>query len=245
MRLDGKFAFITGASRGIGRELAVAFAEAGANLLITYNSTEPKETLNALSRFDVEVDAVKLDVSDSSAVNDAVKSCIGKFGRIDILVNNAGVTKDGLLMRMNDADWDDVINTNLKGAFNVIRAVSRHMIKKRAGKIINIGSVVGAMGNPGQANYSASKAGLVGLTMSVARELATRNIQVNLLAPGYIETDMTDALDEKAKDVILSNIPMKRMGKPREVADAVLFLSSAVSDYITGQVIHVNGGLYM
>ncbi len=245
MTIKGKTVFITGASRGIGRELAVAYAKGGANLFITYNSTPPKDTLLAISEHGAEAQAVKLDVSDSSAVDEAVKSCVERFGTVDVLVNNAGITKDGLLIRMKESDWDDVIDANLKGAFNMMKSVSKIMIKKRVGKIVNIGSIVGSMGNPGQANYSASKAGLIGLTKSVARELASRNIQVNLVAPGYIETDMTDELNEKQKETILESIPLKKLGTTADVANSVLFLSSSASDYITGHVLHVNGGMYM
>ncbi len=245
MTFKGKTVFITGASRGIGRELAVAFAEAGANLFITYNRTAPEDTLARLSALDADVEAVQLDVADSTAAADAVRKCAERFGTVDVLINNAGVTKDGLLMRMKDEDWDAVMDTNLKGTFNMVKAAVKIMIKKRAGKIINIGSVIGSMGNAGQANYSASKAGLSGLTKSAARELAPRNIQVNLIAPGYISTDMTEALDDGTKNAILAMIPMKKLGTPRDVANAALFLASSASDYITGQEIHVNGGMYM
>ncbi len=243
--LEGKVALITGSARGIGQEIAATFAKAGANLFLTYNNTPLDETTKILSEHSIDVDSFKADVSNSEEAGAAVKACVEKFGRIDILVNNAGVTRDGLLMRMKDSDWDDVINTNLKGAFNLIRAASRTMIKKRSGKIINIGSVVGTTGNPGQANYAASKAGLEGLTKAVARELAGRNIQANLIAPGFIVSDMTEALDEKARNAIIENIPLRRLGKPEDVADAALFLASSASAYITGHVLHVNGGLYM
>ena len=243
--LEGKTAFITGSARGIGRGIAAAFAKAGANLFLTYNNTPLDETVKILSEHSVDIGSFKADVANSEEAAAAVKACVEKFGAIDILVNNAGVTRDGLLMRMKDADWDVVINTNLKGAFNLTRAASRTMIKKRAGKIINIGSVVGSIGNAGQANYAASKAGLEGLTKAVARELAGRNIQANLIAPGFIVSDMTDALDEKARNAIIESIPLNRLGKPEDVAEAALFLASSGSDYITGHVLHVNGGLYM
>ena len=245
--LKGKTALITGASRGIGREIAVAFAENGANLFLTYNSTPMDETLKAVADADGggEVITFKGNVTESDASDAAVAECKEKFGGVDILINNAGITRDGLLMRMKDADWDDVINTNLKGAFSMVRAVSKVMIKKRAGKIINIGSVVGSMGNAGQVNYAASKAGLIGITKAVARELASRNVQVNLIAPGYIETDMTDAMDDKAKDAITQSIPAGRLGATRDIANSALFLASSNSDYITGHVLHVNGGMYM
>jgi len=245
MTFKGKTVLITGASRGIGREFAVAFAEAGASLFITYNRTAPEDTLARLSALDADVEAVRLDVADGTAAADAVSGCVKRFGTVDVLINNAGVTRDGLLMRMKDEDWNTVLDTNLKGTFNMVKAAVRIMIKKRAGKIINIGSVIGSMGNAGQANYSASKAGLSGLTKSAARELAPRNIQVNLIAPGYISTDMTEALDDGTKNAILAMIPMKKLGTPRDVANAALFLASPASDYITGQEIHVNGGMYM
>ncbi|MFQ5431744.1 MAG: 3-oxoacyl-[acyl-carrier-protein] reductase [Nitrospinota bacterium] len=243
--LDGKVALITGAARGIGREIAAAFAKAGANLFLTYNNTPLDETTKVLSEHSMEAGSFKADVANSEEANAAVKACVEKFGGIDILVNNAGVTRDGLLMRMKDSDWDDVINTNLKGAFNLIRAASRTMIKKRAGKMINIGSVVGSTGNPGQANYAASKAGLEGLTKAVARELAVRNIQANLITPGFIVSDMTETMEEKARNAIIESIPLGRLGKPEDVANAALFLASSASDYITGHVLQVNDGLYM
>ena len=196
--LEGKTALVTGSARGIGRGIAATFAKAGANLFLTYNNTPLDATLELLSEHSVETAGFKADVADTDGAAAAVKACVEKFGTIDILVNNAGITRDGLLMRMKDSDWDAVINTNLKGAFNMIRAASRTMIKKRSGKIINIGSVVGSTGNPGQANYAASKAGLEGLTKAVARELAARNIQANLIAPGFIVSDMTEAMEEKA-----------------------------------------------
>lgn len=244
--LKGKTALITGASRGIGREIAVAFAENGANLFLTYNSTPMDETLKAVGDAGGgETATFKGNVAESGASESAVAECKEKFGGVDILINNAGITRDGLLMRMKDDDWDAVLNTNLKGAFSMVRAVSKVMIKKRAGKIINVGSVVGSMGNAGQVNYAASKAGLIGLTKSVARELASRNVQVNLIAPGYIGTDMTDALDDKAKEAIMQGIPAGKLGTPRDVANSALFLASSNSDYITGHVLHVNGGMYM
>jgi len=243
--LAGKTALITGAARGIGREMAIAFAEEGADLFLTYARTPLDDTLSAVSPLGAKVETFKADVAKTAEADSAVKECVSKFGGLDILVNNAGITRDGLLMRMKESDWDDVIDTNLKGAFNMIRAATKTMIKKRAGKIINIGSVVGSMGNAGQANYAASKAGLVGLTKAVAKELASRNVQVNLIAPGYIVTDMTDQLDEKAKNAIMEGIPLKRLGSVRDVANAALFMSTPASDYITGHVLHVNGGLYM
>ncbi|MBI5178625.1 MAG: 3-oxoacyl-[acyl-carrier-protein] reductase [Nitrospinae bacterium] len=243
--LSGKTALVTGASRGIGQDIAVACAEAGANVFLTYHNTPADQTVQLAHAHGTAVHAVKADVSKSEEADAAVKQCVEKFGGVDILVNNAGITKDGLLMRMKDADWDAVMDTNLKGAFNMIRAVSRPMMKKRAGRIVNIGSVVGSSGNPGQANYAASKAGLIGLTMAVARELASRDILVNVVSPGYIVTDMTDVLGEEVKKSILAGIPLGRFGSARDISNAVLFLASDAGGYITGQVLHVNGGLYM
>jgi len=243
--LSGKTALVTGASRGIGREIAVTLAAAGANVYATFNSSPADETLRHILEHGVQGVIAKLDVSKPEEADAAVKQCVETLGGIDILVNNAGITKDGLLMRMKDADWDAVLDTNLKGAFNMIRAASRPMMKKRHGRIINIGSVVGSTGNPGQANYSASKAGLIGLSKAVARELASRNILVNVIAPGYIITEMTEVLTEEVKDSILSGIPLNRFGTATDVADLAVFLASDASGYITGQVLHVNGGLYM
>ncbi len=243
--LDGKTVLITGASRGIGKEIAVAFAKAGANIFLTDVIHPMEETMQALSGLPVKVESAKMDVTQSKDVEAAVKGCIDKLGSVDILVNNAGITKDGLLMRMKDSDWESVLDVNLKGAFIMTRAVIRPMIKNRYGKIINITSVIGAMGNAGQANYAASKAGMVGLAKSAARELASRGIRVNCIAPGYIVTEMTEKLDEKVKNAIMANIPLQKLGAMHDVAQAALFLASPSSDYITGQVIHVNGGLYM
>ncbi len=223
----------------------MALAEAGANVYLTYNSSPADETLKCVLEQGVQGISAKLDVSKSEEADAAVKQCVEKLGGIDILVNNAGITKDGLLMRMKDADWDAVLDTNLKGAFNMIRAASRPMMKKHYGRIINIGSVVGSTGNPGQANYSASKSGLIGLSKAVARELASRNILVNVVAPGYIITEMTDVLGDDVKNSILGGIPLKKFGTVRDVANATVFLASDASSYITGQVLHVNGGLYM
>ncbi len=236
---------MTGASRGIGKEIALTLAEAGADVFITYNSTPADGVVDAIRANGVKGEQAQLNVADSARCDDVVKECIDKLGGLDILVNNAGITKDGLLMRMKDSDWDDVLDTNLKGAFNMTRAVSRPMMKKRAGRIVNIGSVVGSTGNAGQANYAASKAGQVGLTKAVAKELASRNILVNLVAPGYIVTEMTDVLNDDVKTTVLESIPVKRFGSTRDVANAVVFLASDAAGYITGQVLHVNGGMYM
>lgn len=243
--LSGKVALVTGASRGIGREIAVTLAEAGADVFITYNANPADGVLAAIRAHGVRGEQAQLNVTDGARCDAVVKECTEKLGGVDILVNNAGITKDGLLMRMKDADWDEVLDTNLKGAFNMTRAVSRPMMKKHAGRIINIGSVVGAIGNAGQANYAASKAGQEGLTKAVAKELASRNILVNLIAPGYIVTEMTDVLGDDVKKAVLEGIPVKRFGSTRDVANAVVFLASGAADYITGQVLHVNGGMYM
>jgi 3-oxoacyl-[acyl-carrier protein] reductase len=245
--LKNKNAIVTGGTRGIGREIAKTLAENGANIAINYrNYNEEIESLiEELKSFGVKVVAVKCDVSDEEEVNNFIKEVKDNFESIDILINNAGITKDGLIIRMNEKDFDDVINVNLKGTFNTTKAVSAVMVKQRYGKIINISSVVGVTGNAGQCNYAASKAGVIGFSKSVARELAARNINVNVIAPGYINTDMTKVLPDRVKEEVLKTIPMKKIGEPKEVANLALFLSSNLSDYITGQVINVDGGMVM
>lgn len=245
--VKGKNAIVTGGTRGIGKEIARELAENGANIAINYrNYNEEIENLvEELKGYGVKVIAVKCDVSNEEEVINFVKEVKSEFESIDILVNNAGITKDGLIIRMNEKDFNDVIDINLKGTFNTTKAVSSVMIKQRYGKIINISSVVGITGNAGQCNYAASKAGVIGFSKSVARELASRNINVNVIAPGYINTDMTKVLPEKVKEEVLKTIPMKKIGEPKEVANLVLFLSSNLSDYITGQVINVDGGMVM
>jgi 3-oxoacyl-[acyl-carrier protein] reductase len=245
--LKNKNAIVTGGTRGIGREIAKTLAENGANIAINYrNYNEEIESLiEELESFGVKVVAVKCDVSDEEEVNNFIKEVKDNFESIDILINNAGITKDGLIIRMNEKDFDDVINVNLKGTFNTTKAVSAVMVKQRYGKIINISSVVGVTGNAGQCNYAASKAGVIGFSKSVARELAARNINVNVIAPGYINTDMTKVLPDRVKEEVLKTIPMKKIGEPKEVANLALFLSSNLSDYITGQVINVDGGMVM
>ncbi len=223
----------------------MALAEAGADVFITYNNNPADAVVEAIRAHGVRAEQAKLNVANSAECDAVVKECIDKLGGIDILVNNAGITKDGLLMRMKDTDWNDVLDTNLKGTFHMIRAVTRPMMKKQGGRIINIGSVVGSSGNPGQTNYAASKAGQEGLTKAAAKELGSRNILVNLVAPGYIVTEMTDVLGEELKNSIMSAIPLKRFGATRDVANAVVFLASDAAGYITGQVLHVNGGMYM
>lgn len=247
MDLTGKVAVVTGASRGIGRAIAIKLAEAGANIFFNYNGSPDaaKETAAMVTEIGVEVEAMKANIADSEEVTAFFKQAVERFGRIDILVNNAGITRDNLLMRMKENEWDDVIATNLKGTFLTTKAVSRTMMKQRYGKIINIASVVGLIGNAGQANYVASKAGVIGLTKTSARELAARGINVNAIAPGFITTEMTDELDEQTKEMMLSQIPLGKYGTTDDVANAVLFLASDASAYITGQTIAIDGGMVM
>ena len=243
-----KVVLVTGGSRGIGRACAVAFAKAGAaTVVISYagNEAAANETLGLLQAAGAKGEAMKFDVSDTEACANAVESIIKTHGRLDVLVNNAGVAVDGLVMRVKDEDWDKQLDTNLKGAFALIRAASRPMMKQRGGAIINLTSVVGEMGNGGQAAYSASKAGLIGLTKAVARELASRNIRVNAVSPGFISTDMTSHLNDETRQKMTGAIPLARLGTPEEVAGAVLFLASDAATYITGEVLKVNGGMYM
>lgn len=245
MSLAGKVALITGGSRGIGKEIALGLAKLGANIAITYSSNEAKamEVVEELIKNDVEAIAIKGDVSVEEDVATIVKTVETTFGGIDILVNNAGITKDNLLIRMSSKDWDDVMDVNLKGVFLCTKAVARGMMKKKYGKIINISSVVGITGNPGQGNYSASKAGVIGFTKSIAKELASRGIRVNAIAPGFIQTDMTSVLKEDIKEAMLNNIPLNYFGSPKDISNLVNFLASEESDYITGQVIKVDGGM--
>lgn len=247
MQLKGKTAIVTGGARGIGRAIALTLAKAGANIVINYTSSSKaaEEVVQEAEKLGVSALALKADVSKNDEIENLVNEVLNKFGRIDILVNNAGITRDNLLIRMSEEEFQDVIEINLKGAFICTKHVSKVMIKQRAGKIINIASVVGVMGNAGQSNYAASKAGLIGFTKSVAKELAKRNINVNAVAPGYIETDMTASLPEKVREEFMNNIPMGRAGAPLDVANVVLFLASEYSDYITGQVINIDGGMVM
>ncbi|MCX7904029.1 MAG: 3-oxoacyl-[acyl-carrier-protein] reductase [Caloramator sp.] len=245
--LKGKIALITGAAKGIGRAIAEKFAIEGASLVLNYRTYNDglKELEEKLKGFGVEVLLVQGDVKNYSDAENMVKTSLDKFGKIDILVNNAGITKDNLLMRMSPEDFDEVLQVNLKGAFNLIKAGVPHMIKQKSGRIINISSVIGLIGNAGQANYAASKAGLIGLTKSVAKEVASRNITVNAIAPGYIVTDMTEKLPEKIKEKMMELIPLKRLGNPEDVANLAAFLASDMASYITGQVINVDGGMVM
>jgi 3-oxoacyl-[acyl-carrier protein] reductase len=239
---------ITGGSKGIGRACCLRFAREGATIVfLHYDPDELKanETLALLDEMGVVARAKKLDISSLGDVEGFFQEVIGEFQRMDVLVNNAGITKDALLMRMSEDQWDQTLLVNLKGVFNCTKAAVRSMIKQRSGRIINISSVVGQIGNSGQSNYAASKAGIIGFTKSVARELAARGITVNTVAPGFINTDMTEKLADKVKETFLARIPMGRIGEPDEVAEAVYWLASVSANYITGQVIHVNGGLYM
>ncbi|WP_195999442.1 3-oxoacyl-[acyl-carrier-protein] reductase [Clostridium sp. 1001271B_151109_B4] len=245
--LKDKNIVVTGATRGIGKEIALTLAQNGANIAINYRNynDEIEALINSIKELGVDAIAIKCDVSKSEEVDNFISEVKNHFSSIDVLVNNAGITKDGLLLRMKDEDFNSVLDVNLKGTFNTTKSISPIMIKQKHGKIINISSVVGIVGNAGQCNYAASKAGVIGFSKSVARELASRNINVNVVAPGYIDTDMTKNLSDKVKDEILKTIPMKKMGNPKEVANLVLFLSSNLSDYITGQVINVDGGMVM
>jgi 3-oxoacyl-[acyl-carrier protein] reductase len=246
MQLENQIAVVTGAGRGIGRAIALKFAQAGANVACVSrtqgNSEKVAKEVAALGR---KSWALAVDVADSKAVKAATEKIVADCGKVDILVNNAGVTRDGLLMRMSDEDWDAVMDTNLKGAFHFTRELFRIFAKQRAGRIINITSVIGLIGNPGQCNYAASKAGLIGFTQSVARELASRSVTVNAIAPGFIETDMTSDLNTELKANILKMIPMGRFGSGDDIADAALFLASPAARYITGQVLTVDGGMVM
>ena len=246
MTFNGQVAVVTGASRGIGRAIALRLSRAGAAVVVTATSIEAAQrTADEVVAAGGKALAAKVDVSVAAEVEELFKKAVAGFGRVDILVNNAGITKDGLLLRMKEADWDAVMDVNLKGAFNCTREAAKLMSKARYGRIINVSSVVGEMGNPGQANYCASKAGMLGLTKSVARELARRNVTVNAVTPGFIETDMTQELSEKSREALIEQIPMGRMGSADDIASAVLFLASEGAAYITGHVLSVNGGMYM
>lgn len=247
MKLLNKNAIVTGGTRGIGKAIVKELVDNGCNVVFTYQSSEEvaKKIEEELTTDNVKVFGFKADASSFAQAEEVVKYALEKFGSIDILINNAGITKDNLLLRMSENDFDAVINSNLKSVFNYTKAVLRPFLQQKFGKIVNISSVVGIIGNPGQANYVASKAGVIGLTKSNAKELASRNINVNCVAPGFIETDMTGKLNEQQKQAILTNVPIKRLGKPEDVAKAVLFFCSSDSDYITGQVLTVDGGMVM
>ncbi|MHC1717868.1 MAG: 3-oxoacyl-[acyl-carrier-protein] reductase [Acidaminococcaceae bacterium] len=247
MQIEGKIAFVTGASRGIGRAIALSLAEAGADVAVNYagNAAAAEEVAAEIRKMGRRALILQGDVSQTEAAASMLDAVVAEFGRCDILVNNAGITRDGLLMRMKEEDWDAVLNTNLKGVFNCTKAALKYMMKQRSGKIVNIASVVGIMGNAGQANYAAAKAGCIGFTKSVAKEVASRGITVNAVAPGLIATDMTSVLPEKVIEDMASGIPLKRAGQPVDVAKAVLFLVSDDAAYITGQTLNVDGGMVM
>jgi 3-oxoacyl-[acyl-carrier protein] reductase len=239
---------VTGGSRGIGRSVALRFAQDKAKIVIVHYDPDEdasNDTLKVLSAKGIEAESHKVDVSSFGDVDALFKGVLSRFGKVDVLINNAGVTRDTLLMRMSEDDWDAVIRINLKSVFNCTQALIRSMIKQRKGRIVNISSIVGQIGNAGQANYAASKAGIMGFTKTIAREVASRGITVNAVAPGFIDTEMTTSMSDKAKAYFLQQIPMGRIGQPEEVAEVVYWLCSEGASYITGQVIHVNGGLYM
>ncbi len=247
MLLDGKSALVTGGSRGIGRAIAIKLASEGAAVAINYagNAKAAEEVKSIIEAAGGKAMIVQADVSNGESVDAMIKEVVDTFGGIDILVNNAGITRDGLLMRMKEEDWDAVINTNLKGVFYCTKAVSKLMMKKRAGRIVNMASVVGLTGNAGQANYSAAKAGVIGFSKTMAKEFASRGITVNMVAPGYIDTDMTSVLPENVREAMVAGIPLGRVGAPEDVANAVLFLVSDNASYVTGQLINVDGGMVM
>lgn len=245
--LTDKIAVVTGASRGIGREIAKTLASKGAVVIVNYNGSTVKaeEVVKEIEEAGGRAEAMQCNVSDFESAGEMLSAVVKKYGRVDILVNNAGITRDGLLMKMTEADFDAVMDTNLKGAFNCMQHVSRQMLKQRSGRIINMASVVGLMGNAGQANYGASKAGLIGMTKCVARELASRGITCNAVAPGFIVTEMTDVLSDAVKEAMVAQIPLKKFGTTQDVAKTVAFLASDDASYITGQVISVDGGMHM
>ncbi|WP_130806891.1 3-oxoacyl-[acyl-carrier-protein] reductase [Senegalia massiliensis] len=245
MKIDNKNVIITGGSRGIGKEIALTLARNGANVIINYfnNETKALEVVEEIERMGRTAFAIKADISNVDDANNLIKQSFDRFDKIDILINNAGITRDNLLMRMSEKEWDDCLEINLKGTFNVTKSIIRKMIKQKYGSIINISSVVGIMGNAGQSNYAASKAGIIGFSKSIAKEVGKKNIRVNVIAPGFIKTDMTDKLNEKIKDEYLKGIALNSFGEATDVANAALFLASDLSKYITGQTIVVDGGL--
>lgn len=245
--LQGKTALVTGASRGIGRAIALSLAEAGADVLINYAGSKAaaEQVAEEIRKLGRKAETFQANVADPAQAEAMIKQAFDTFGKLDILVNNAGITRDNLLIRMKEEEWDEVIDVNLKGVYNCLKAAARPMMKQRSGTIINISSVVGVIGNMGQVNYAAAKAGVIGMTKSAARELAARGITVNCVAPGYIETDMTDKLGDDVKNAMLGLIPLSRMGQAQEVAAVVRFLASDAASYMTGQTLHVDGGMYM
>lgn len=245
--LKGKCAVVTGASRGIGKAIALKLAGLGANVVLNYRSSEKEalEVENEIKNMGVDVISVKADISKLNEVENLINTAKEKFGCIDIMVNNAGITKDNLILRMKEEEFDSVIDVNLKGVFNCLKSITPVMVRQKHGKIINISSVVGISGNAGQVNYAASKAGIIGMTKSLAKEIGSRGVNVNAVAPGFIDTEMTQCLGDKVKEEAKKNIPLKRFGQADDVADVVAFLAGSESDYITGQVIHVDGGMLM
>ncbi|MET4559216.1 3-oxoacyl-[acyl-carrier protein] reductase [Lysinibacillus parviboronicapiens] len=246
-KLQGKVAVVTGASRGIGRAIALKLSEEGAKIVVNYSGSQAKaeEVVASIQANGGEAIAIQASVSIAEEVTSLMDAAVKTFGSLDILVNNAGITRDNLLMRMKEDEWDDVLDTNLKGVFLCTKAVTRQMMKQRAGRIINISSIVGVAGNAGQANYVAAKAGVIGLTKTTAKELASRNILVNAIAPGFIETEMTDQLPEELKQGMLTQIPLAKLGQPEDIAKAVVFLASDDANYMTGQTLHIDGGMVM
>lgn len=247
MKLEGKKVLVTGASRGIGKAIALAMAAEGADVAVNYAGSEAaaKAVAAEIEAMGRKAIVIQADISSNAAATDMIDQVVKEFGRIDVLVNNAGITRDGLLMRMKEEDWDAVITTNLKGVFNCTKAAVKYMMKQKAGHIVNISSVVGVMGNAGQANYAAAKAGVIGFTKAVAKEVAARGITVNAIAPGFIQTDMTAVLNEKQVEGMLASIPLRKLGDPSDIAKAALFLASEDANYITGQTLHVDGGMVM
>jgi 3-oxoacyl-[acyl-carrier protein] reductase len=243
--LDGKIVLVTGATRGIGKEIALTLGGAGATVIGTATTESGADNISKVfAEKNISGKGIKLNVTDNEQISDLIKIITEQFGLVDILVNNAGITRDNILLRMKEDEWDDIINTNLSSIYKMSKAVLRGMIKNRSGRIISITSVVGAMGNAGQSNYAAAKAGIMGFTKSLAREVGTRGITVNAIAPGFIETDMTESLSDNQKETLVSQIPMGRLGTVNEIAQAVLFLASENSSYITAQTLHINGGMY-